>query len=143
VEWTVDLPLSFGWQAHDIVVSKIEAAGEAALIAALKRESRGGSALALCALAVTDFARGVADLENADPGDVLVNGLGTAASASGCHSESAAVTVVDDAGRAITLADDLERLHAQTKVLEKAHVKMSWVQRAAKALTLGLKFLPR
>ena len=135
--------MSFGWQAHDIVVSKIEAAGKAAALAALKRQSPAGAALAVCTLAVTDFAKGVADLENADTSNVLVNGLGVGASASGCRSESAAVATVDETGRPITLADDLERLRIQTKVLEKAYAKMGWVQRAAKALALGLKFLPR
>ena len=91
---------------------------------------------------MTNFAEGVADLEDADSSEVLLSGLSTGASARSRRSESAAVGTVDDAGRSITLADNLERLHTQTKVLEKAQASMSWAQRAAKALALGLKFLP-
>jgi hypothetical protein len=57
-------PLSFGWQGHDVVVAKIAGAGEAAAVAALRRQWRAGAVVAACTLTVTNNAYTVADLED-------------------------------------------------------------------------------
>lgn len=141
VEWVIDLPLSFGWQAHDAVLEKIEGAGEAAAIAALKRQSPAGGALAVCTLAATNYAKTVAGLDEADTSEVLLDGLGVGVAGSKCRSDAAAVGAVDEAGQSLTLADDLERLHGQSEILERIHVRLGYAQRASKVLGLGLAFL--
>jgi hypothetical protein len=131
----------FRMAGHDLVVSKIEDSGRAAASAALKRQSRAGAALAVCTLAVTNYAKTVSGLEDADSSEVILGGLGVGVSANKCRLESASVAAVDEAGRSVTLADDLERLRSQTEILEKVHARTDYVQKASKVLRLGLKFL--
>lgn len=141
VEWVVDLPLSFAWQAHDVLVDKIRSAGEEAALAALKRQTRAGGALAACTSAVAEHATTVGGLETADASEVLLDGLGVGLAYTRCSSETASVATVDETGRALTLADDLERLQRQAAVLEQLHVRLSYAQRAARVLGLGLAFV--
>lgn len=141
VEWVIDLPLSVGWEAHDLVLDKIEGAGQEAAVAALRRQSRAGAALATCALAATTYAETVEDLEDADAVEVVLGGLGVGAASSACHTASASVSRVDDAGRNVALADDLEHLRRQTAVLQNVDTRLGYAQRASKVFQLGLKFL--
>jgi hypothetical protein len=139
VEWLVDLPLSFAWPAHGVVLDKIKGAGEAVAIAALKRQSRAGGALGVCTLAVAEYAKSVSSLEDADSSDVLLAGLGVGVATSKCRAEAAGVVLGGKAGRSTALADELKGLKSQAKILEKVHVQVSWAQKAAKVLIMGLK----
>lgn len=141
VEWVIDLPLSVAWQGHDVVLEEIEAAGETAALAALRRQSQAGAALAACTFALKDYAETVPDLENANAAEVVLDGLGITAASSACRTEAAAVSTVDETGRPVFLTDELERLRSQTAVLEKMDTQLGYGQRAAKVLRLGLKFL--
>jgi hypothetical protein len=143
VEWTIDLPLSFGWQAHDLVGDKIQEAGEAALADALGRQSPARKALVRCTLAVTKVANETSGLQDADSSDVLLGGLSVGVDVNKCRAASTAVATVDETtGRSVSLAEDLKRLKAQTEVLESVHGKMEYVQRAWKVVGLaGLEFL--
>ena len=142
VNWVVALPYSFGWAAHDLVLDKIETAGEAAGVAALRRRSPAGAAMAACTLAAVEYAKSLSDLEDADAAEVIVDGLGTSASSLTCRNEAKSVRTFDAAGSSDALSDELTHLAGQTEVLEKVHV-MDYAQRAAKVLTLGLEFLHR
>jgi hypothetical protein len=141
VAWDVALPLSFGWQTHEIVADKIRKAGETAAVEALQRQSPRRGALGACTLAVISYAETVPDLPDAEPTQVLLDGLGLSASTSDCYTRSTAVATVDDAGRAVTVAEDLTHLPAQRLTLEAAHTRLTNAQGAAKLLTAGLKFL--
>lgn len=143
VEWVIDLPLSFGWQGHDVVVDKIESAGQAAALAALKRQTQAGAVLAVCTMAVTQYAESVRGLQDASASEVMLSGLGVSASTSRCLSDSAAVGVVDDAGQPVSLADELRRLQTQAELLGEVQTKVGYAQRASGVLALGLKLLPR
>ena len=140
VEWTLNLPLSFGWETHGILLEKIKSAGEEAGVAALKRRSTAGGALAVCTLAVTVYAESVASLGEADTSQILLEGLNVSATGSRCRAEAASVEVFDEAGRPLTLVDDLQRLQRQAEVLEFADGKLGYAQRAWKVLRLGLRF---
>lgn len=140
-EWVIDLPLSFAWQAHDVVANKIASAGEAAALAALRRQSPAGSALTVCTLAAMEHAKAIEDLEDADASEVLLDGLGVGVATSQCRLQSAQVAHVDDLGRATSLADDLARLQVQTELLEQLDGRLSLAQRAARVLGLGLSFV--
>ncbi len=143
MEWVIDLNLSFAWQGHDTVVGKLRGTGQAAMLAALKRRSPAGEALAVCTLAVYDYSKTVSKLEDAEPTQVLIDGFGVGASASKCRTRSAAVGAVGEAGQSLTLADDLARLRGQTELLEQIHGKLSYAQTASRLLKFALKASPR
>lgn len=140
-EWLIDLPLSFAWQAHDVVAGKIAGAGQGAALAAFQRRSPAGNALAVCTLAALEHARTIESLEEADSSEVLLDGLGLGAATHQCRLRAAEVTPVDVAGRPTNLADELARLQSETKILEHLDGRLSVAQRAAKVLGLGLKFV--
>jgi hypothetical protein len=143
VEWLLDLSLSIAWQGHEVVAEKIQAAGEAAPTAALARETRAGSALAVCTLAVAEYADTISDLEDADAPEVLLNGLGVGVAGSKCHAEAKAAGAVDDSGRSVQLADELASLRSQTTVLEKVQTKVGWAQKAERFGKFALKVFLR
>lgn len=134
VEWVIDLPLTFAWQAHDLTVDKIQSNGQWVAIDALRGQTPAGAALAACTLAVKNYADLVNDLETADPEEVLVDGMSVGADGSRCLAEAAEVETVDEAGRRLTLADDIRRLGAQTEVLERAAVQLDIAQRVGEVL---------
>lgn len=141
VEWLIDLPLSVGWEAHGLVLDTIEGAGQAAGLAALRRQSQAGVALATCAVTATAYADEVEGLADADAVDVMLTGIGLSATSSACYTESLAVGTVDDAGRRVSLAHELERLRGQTATLQSLDTRLGYAQRASKVLQYGLAFL--
>lgn len=137
IEWVIDLPLSVGWEAHDLVLDKLRSTGEAATVAALQRRSQAGAALGACALAATQYAESVDGLEDANATEVILRGLGVGSAISACRIQALAVITVDEAGRSVALADELARLRGQTALLQTVEIRLGYAQRAARVLTLG------
>ena len=143
VKWSIDLPLSFAWSAHDVVLEKLRSLGETAVETALRRQSPAGEALATCTFAVLDYGEAVSDLEDADAGDLVTKGLESGAAGAKCHEQASRVGVVDAAGGEVVLADDLAHLREQTEVLDRLSTRAGYAQRLAKVLELGLPALHR
>jgi hypothetical protein len=135
VRWDIDLALSVDWQVHGLVVAKIKSAGEDAVIMALKRRSAARAALVACTLGVDQTARDASDLGDADLTDVVLTGLGAAATTNKCRQAAAAVPAVDETGRAVTLSEELGHLERQTAAIEGIETRLSGVARGYKALT--------
>ena len=141
VNWVISLRYTVGWASHDLALDRIESLGEAAAVAALKRRSPAGAALAECALAGVEGAKTVANLGDADASQVMIDVLGTSAAGLGCRQAAKTVPTIDANGNAAVLSDELTHLGNQTELLEKVHVRVDYAQRASKILTLGLKFV--
>ncbi len=142
IRWDIDLPLSIGWEGHQLVVEKIRLAGEAAVIAALRRTSRAGAALVACTVGLAEYAKNVEDLPDADFGEVVLTGLGTATAASRCREAALHVPpVVDPAtGRVVSLSDEIARLSRQTAAIEAVESRVGWVARGLHVLKFGIRF---
>lgn len=142
LEWTISLPLSLSWEAHEQVADKIASLGQTALIGALKRKNAAGAAIAQCAFTMNEIAEKTSDLEDQDMSDLLLTGLGAGAATNKCRERAAEVNVVDNQKRPIALADDLAELKYQTKVLETAESRLSTAKLGARVLK-WVHFLPR
>jgi hypothetical protein len=142
LEWTIDLPLSLSWEAHEVVVDKIASLGETALIDALKRKSTAGAAIAQCAFTVHEYADGLSGLAEKDMSEVLLNGLGAGIATNKCRERAAEVGVLDSAEQRVALSTELDQLGSQTKLMETVEASLSRTQRAIRVLKL-VRFLPR
>jgi hypothetical protein len=134
IVWAIDLPLSIGFQGHEVVLGKLRQGGEAAAVAALRRQSPAGGALAACTFSVVQAAESVSDLEDADAVDVVLAGLGVGTASSACRTAAVAVGTLDGASQPIALADEIDRLTAQTDVLERIQTRAGNAQRVARVL---------
>jgi hypothetical protein len=137
LEWDLDLVKSVAWQGHDLVVEKLQSAGKAAVIAALKRETQAGAALVACTFAVHELAKTKTDLENADLTEVVLDGLGVTVSGSNCTIQAAEVVRVEpQTGQSVALADDIAELKQQTALLSKVETKLNNASRMFKVINL-------
>lgn len=134
IRWDIDLALSVDWQVHGMVAEKIKSFGEEAFIRALKRRSPERAALAQCTLGVDETARDASDLGDADLTDVVLTGLGAAATTNKCRQAAAAVPAVDETGRVVSLTEDLSHLERQTAVFEGIKTRLSHVSSGYKVL---------
>lgn len=142
LEWTISLPLSLSWEAHEQVATKIASLGQTALIAALKRKNAAGAALAQCAFTMNEIAQKTSDLADQDMSDMLLTGLGVGAVANKCRERAAEVRVVNSSKQPVALSDDLARLKGQTQVLEFAENRLSMAKLGARVLK-WIHFIPR
>lgn len=142
VQWEVSLEYSFGWEAQDFTLSRIESAASGGAVAALRRRgSPAGAAVAACALAGYEGVRGAKGLADADAQQVIIDVLGTSAAGLKCRTEAQDVSTVH-AGSPGVLSEELTHLGSQTELLENVHLRLDNAQRLSKAVNL-LKFLPR
>jgi hypothetical protein len=142
VKWSISLAYTLGWASLELALDRIASAGEEAAVAALRRKSPAGAALAACALAGVEGAKEESNLEEADATELIVDSLGTGAAGLKCRTEAASVPTLNADGSRAVMSEDLEYLNRQTELLEKVHVRM-YAQRASKMLKLGLVFLHR
>jgi hypothetical protein len=142
LEWTINLPLSLSWEAHEMVTTKIASLGQVALINALKRKNAAGAAIAQCAFTMNEIAQKTSDLAEQDMSDMLLTGLGVGIAANKCRERAAEVRVLDNSKRPIVLSQDLAELKGQTKVLEFAESRLSTAKLGARILK-WIHFVPR
>jgi hypothetical protein len=138
VAWVLDLPLTIGWVGHSVVVGKIGALGQTALLAALERRSPAGTALATCTLTAVQYAQSVDRLADKDLSDVVLAGLGAGTATNKCHQATIKVQLDQSATRA--LADDIDQLSRQTQVLEGIENWLAYAKRAAGPFKLAIHF---
>lgn len=143
VNWSISLDYTLGWAAHDLAVERVASAGETAAVAALRRRSPAGAAVAACALAGVEGAKTVSHLEEADSREVMIEVLGSSVAGLKCRTEAQRVRTFNPDGTPAVLSDELSHLGANTELIEKVHTRMDFAQRAFKALTFGLKFWHR
>lgn len=142
IRWDLDLPLSFGWEAHSIVAEKIASKGEAAVIAAFERRSPAGAAIASCTLAATEMASTYEELDEADATEVLVTSLGSAAAGGVCARQASRVPVVEAQTRQrVALSTALSRVSRVTEGVEAAHTRLEGAQSWAKLARSGVRWI--
>jgi hypothetical protein len=132
--WDLDLAKSVAWQGHDLVVEKLQSAGQAAVVAALRRQTQAGAALAACTIAVHELAKAQTDLENTDLKEVVLDGLDVTVSGSRCAMESTNVTVEQRTGQSVALVDEIAKLEQQTARLSQVQTKLNNAHRVFKVI---------
>lgn len=137
VRWNLDIPLSLAWVAHDWITDQIASYSEAAALAALKRQSNRGGAIAGCTLATYKTAMKVPDLRSASMSQLIVDGIGTAAGGSACYSSWMEANRLD--GRSFDW-NRVERVRIATTFLEQLDTRLTNAAYLNHAITLLNKF---
>ena len=141
LEWTIDLPLSLSWEAHELVAGKVASLGKTALIDALKGRTKAGAAIAQCAFTMNAIAEKTSGLADKDMSDLLLDGLGAGIATNKCRERAAEVRVFDSSRRPVALSQELTELKSETKALEFAESRLSTAKLGARVLK-WIHFLP-
>ena len=129
VDWVPDLPLTYGWEGHVVVVARLLGISQTYATEALNRKNLAGVALAECTKAVDDHAASVRDLARADAAKVLLDGL----AAGRCRTAAAGVA----------LTDELNNLRSHTRLIRPGTTNIRSGAASALALPDGARLLTR
>ena len=125
VTWAPDLPLTYGWEGHALIVARLLRIGQAYATDALNRQNWAGVALAECTKAVDGHATSVRALPRAEPAKVLLDGLATRR----CRTAAAGVA----------LTDELNELRSNAKLIRAATTSITSASASALALPVGAR----
>ena len=142
--WDINLPLSVSWEGYELVTEKVASLGDAALIAALKRRTPAGAAIAQCTLTLEQYAKSIDNLEDEHlkMSTVVLNGLGSSIATNKCRELATRVVVLEEGtNRSVTLSAELDLLGQQTTVLEGVESRLGYASRGVRLLKLGIRFL--
>jgi hypothetical protein len=139
VSWEVDLPLTYAWEGHSLIVGKLEAFGEGYTTTSLTPGSQAGRALAACTVGIEIRAAASGDLEDADPVETTLAGLGARAAGGACRTATDSVVLGDPAYT--SLSDELDQVAVDPQLTTALTIRLEAASAVTRALSDDVRLL--